>query len=485
MLNSAIRNQAHTKFQSVPSIGKEVVQNNITFFISYFCGVKIRVRDKEILNLALPSIVSNITVPLLGLVDLAIVGHIGNESYIGAIAIGTMIFNVTYWVLNFLRMGTGGLAAQSYGQNNWQECLRVLIRSLAIGLGIGFILIATGKWVGPIMMQLMNTPKTAAEAVMEYYNIVVFGAPAMLGLYSLTGWFVGMQNTRAPMLVAILQNVVNIAVSLLLVLGFEWKIEGVATGTLVAQWSGFAIAMALAWQEIRHKIPTSDRQARHVGKAITQLQAWKRFFSVNSDIFFRTLCLVAVNTAFTSAGGRQGATMLAVNTLLMTMFTLFSYVMDGFAYAGEALSGKYYGASDWHGLKDVARRLFVFGGLMTVLFTAVYAIGGRNFLVLLTDQRQVIEAAEPYLPLVWLIPLAGVTAFIMDGIFIGLTATKGMLVSSVLAAACFFAVYFLTRDSIGNSGLWLAFLLFLAMRGIVQLLWARFRITQNCVTIKD
>ena len=199
--------------------------------------------------------------------------------------------------------------------------------------------------------------------------------------------------------------------------------------------------------------------------------AWGEFFRVNKDIFLRTVCLVAVNFFFTSAGGKQGAMLLAVNTLLMTLFTLFSYLMDGFAYAGEALSGKYYGAADGEGLRIIVRRLFAFGGLMAVLFTAVYVVGGEGFLRLLTDDTAVIASARPYLFWAYLIPAAGMSAFVLDGVFIGLTATKGMLFSTAVAMATFFTVYFLFWRQLGNDALWIAFLLFLAARGAASFLW--------------
>ncbi len=303
-------------------------------------------KNKEILRLALPSIVSNITVPLLGLVDLMVVGHIGNEAYISAIAVGTMIFNVMYWLLGFLRMGTSGMTSQAFGRADDEECIGILVRSLSIGLafGLSFILAQRGLEWG--LLRLMNTPEASWDYVATYFRIVIWGAPAMLGLYGLTGWFIGMQDTRTPMVVAILQNIVNILTSLSLVFALGWGITGVATGTLLAQWVGFLVALLSAWKRVS-KI-NKARKVMSLGQStwaslthiLSVKGAWIDFFLVNKDIFLRTLCLIAVNFYFTSAGGKQGTMLLAVNTLLMTLFTIFSYVMDGFAYAGEALSGK-------------------------------------------------------------------------------------------------------------------------------------------------
>ena len=437
-------------------------------------------KNKEILRLALPSIVSNITVPLLGLVDLMVVGHIGNEAYISAIAVGTMIFNVMYWLLGFLRMGTSGMTSQAFGRADDEECIGILVRSLTIGLafGLSFILAQRGLEWG--LLCLMNTPEASWDYVATYFRIVIWGAPAMLGLYGLTGWFIGTQDTRTPMVVAILQNIVNILTSLSLVFALGWGITGVATGTLLAQWVVFLVALLSAWKRVS-KI-NKARKVTSLGQStwaslthiLSVKGAWIDFFLVNKDIFLRTLCLIAVNFYFTSAGGKQGTMLLAVNTLLMTLFTIFSYVMDGFAYAGEALSGKYYGAGDKQGLRITIRRLFAFGGLMTLMFTGLYVIGGTGFLHLLTDDAAVVEAARPYLPWACLIPVVGMTAFILDGVFIGLTDTKGMLFSTVIAMLSFFAVYLGFRGNLANEALWLAFLTFLLMRGLASMVWMRF-----------
>ena len=437
-------------------------------------------KNREILRLAIPSIISNVTVPLLGLVDLSIVGHIGNEDYISAIAVGSMIFNVMYWLLGFLRMGTSGMTSQAFGREDTMECIRILVRSLTIGLAFGLLFILTQSGLEWGLLRLMNTPEASWEYVTTYFQIVIWGAPAMLGLYSLTGWFIGMQDTRTPMVVAILQNLVNILASLSLVFVLGWGIAGVAAGTLLAQWIGFLVALLGAWKRI-HKVNClrigqglgTDSWSRLV-RVLSVKAAWINFFLVNKDIFLRTLCLIVVNFYFTSAGGKQGAMMLAVNTLLMTLFTIFSYVMDGFAYAGEALSGKYYGAGDKQGLHVTVRNLFQFGFLMAVLFMGLYMIGGTGFLHLLTDDNTVVEAARPYLPWACFIPVVGVTAFILDGVFIGLTDTKGMLFSTVMAMVLFFIVYFVFRDWLANYALWLAFLSFLLMRGAASMLWMRF-----------
>lgn len=426
--------------------------------------------DKQILRIALPSIVSNITVPLLGLVDMAIVGHMGDAVYIGAVAVGSMMFNMAYWIFGFLRMGTSGMTAQAFGQRNDEELMRLLLRSLCVALGVVLALIVLQMPLRELGLAIISPTDDVKTVARTYFNICIWGAPAVLGLNSLAGWFVGMQNTRVPMYVAILQNVVNIVGSLLFVFVFRWGIQGVALGTLLAQYVGLAAAAALWWRGF-------GRLRRYVRReGLFDRKAMMRFFSVNADIFLRTLFMVAVNLCFLSVGAAQGAVVLAVNTLLMQFFTLFSYVMDGFAFAGEALCGRAQGANDRAALLQSIVQLFGWGLALTAVYTLVYAVGGQDFLSLLTDEAAVVQASATYLPWAVFIPIAGVGAFIWDGVFIGLTATRCMLLASVVAAATFFVVERSFSALLGNHALWMAFLTYLFMRGAVQtLLFARMR----------
>lgn len=422
---------------------------------------------KQVFKLALPSIISNITVPLLGIIDLTIVGHMGDVIYIGAIAIGTMIFNVLYWLFGFLRMGTSGMTSQALGRRDLTEAMRLLVRSLTISTAIALIFIVFQLPIRWMALTIMQPTEEIAEQAAIYFSICIWGAPAMLGLYGLTGWFIGMQNTRIPMLVSIFQNIVNIVASVTFVFGFGMKIQGVALGTLTAQWTGFLLAL-YCWKRYYGRLAEYNWKD-DLFKRITMV----RFFAVNRDIFIRTLFMVGVNFFFISAGSRQGAIILSVNTLLMTLFTLFSYVMDGFAYAGEALSGKYYSAANKLAFDRVYRSLFAWGVIMSVAFTLLYAVGGNGFLLLLTDEDVVVQSAGPYFWWAVLIPLVSMSAFIYDGIFIGLTATRSMLVSSVVSALSFFALFLALQSRMGNHALWLAFIVYLGLRGGIQ--WFLYR----------
>ena len=420
------------------------------------------VRNRLILQLALPSIVSNITVPLLGLVDVAIVGHMGGAVYIGAISVGAMVFNIIYWIFGFLRMGTSGMTSQALGRRNLADVLQLLCRSVAVAIAVAMTILILQVPIKWLAFLVVNPEKEVMGLASSYFDICVWGAPAMLVLYSLSGWFVGMQNTRIPMMISIIQNVVNILASLTLVYGCGMKVEGVACGTLFAQYVGCAIAIIL-WAKVY------GRLTKHfVREGLLDFVKMLEFFKVNYHIFLRTLCLVAVNLFFLAAGARQGAVMLAVNTLLVQLYILFSYFLDGFAFAGEALCGRYHGAANSTTFKETVRLVFAWGGAIAIVFTLIYAIGGQWFLNVLTDERSVAEAAVDYLPWAVAVPLAGVAAFVWDGVFIGVTATKGMLLSSVVATIVFFSVYLIGKDAYANHALWLAFVAFLITRGIVQ-----------------
>lgn len=423
---------------------------------------QISVMNRQILHIAIPSIISNVTVPLLALVDTTIVGHLGAAAYIGAIAVGGLIFNMIYWLFNFLRMGTGGLTAQAYGAGRQDEALRVMGRSLSLAAFVGAALILLQWPLGELAFRIIDATPQVQQLAHTYYAILIWGAPAVLGLYSFTGWFLGMQNARYPMLIAIVQNVVNVVASLAFVCLLGWKVEGVAAGSLLAQYVGLGLAL---WLWVKRYRPFSHRTA---WSGLYVSERLKEFFHVNRDIFLRTLCLICVTTTFTSVGASQGDLTLAANALLMQFFMFFSYVMDGFAYAGEAIGGRCCGAHDGSGFKTLTRHLFVWGIILALGFTLVYAFGGHTILSLLTDERQVVHTAAAFLPYAVGIPFVGMSAFVFDGLFIGTTSTRLMLLSMFFAMCAFFLMLALLPE--GNVALWTAFLVYLGSRGAVQAL---------------
>ena len=421
--------------------------------------------NRKILALAVPSIITNLTTPLLGLMDVGFVGHMGSPVYIAAIAAGGTVFNMIYWLFGFLRMGSSGLTAQAFGAGDRRGELCVFWRAMTLALQAGLLLILLSFPAGRLIMRFLEIDAETSALALRYFSILIWGAPAVLATYAMTGWFLGMQNARAPMWISILINVANIAVSMWLVAGVGMKIEGVAIGTLTAQWLGFVAGMIVFWCKYRLPLPSLVE--------ITDSSGLRRFFSVNTDIFLRTLCLVAVTVWFTRAGAMQGTDMLAVNTLLMQFFMIFSFFMDGFAFSGEALVGRYTGAADLPMLHRCIKALFMWSGGIAAVFALVYWLGGSVLLSLLSGDTQIQSIALGYLHWAVLIPALSFPAFCWDGIYIGATDTRAMLAAMAGAMAVFFILYFLLSPHCGNNGLWIAFLSYLTVRGLVLTLCSR------------
>lgn len=417
-------------------------------------------RDRQILHIALPSIVSNITVPLLGLVDVAITGHLGSAAYIGAIAVGGMLFNIIYWMFAFLRMGTSGMTSQALGARNLPEVVSVLLRATMVSLLISAVMLCLQVPVRELSLAIIAPSEEVAAYTRTYFNICIWGAPAALALFALTGWCVGMQNSKIPMAVSIAQNLVNILLSLVLVYWGGMTIEGVALGTVIALYAGLLLSLLLIMRNYL-------RLKKYLRlQMVATRESLLRFFMLNKDIFLRTCCLILVHFFFISAGAKLGDAELAVNTILMQLFMLYSYIMDGFAFAGEAMVGKAIGAQARGIYDDTVKRLFRWGWLLAALFTVAYFLFGEAYISVLTDNAEVVASAREYQPWTLLFPVCGVAAFIWDGVYIGATATKGMLVSMASGTAVFFLLYLLLVPSWGNHGLWVAFVCYLAVRGI-------------------
>ena len=430
--------------------------------------------NKRILGLALPNIITNITVPLLGMVDMAIVGHL-SSAHIGAITIGTSIFNLIYWNFGFLRMGTSGFTAQAYGAHRWDEAVKILIRACAIALAIALLLIILQWPVSRLALLIFEGSHEVLRLALVYFFIRIWAAPATLGLYAIKGWFIGMQDSKTPMWIAIFLNCVNIATSLLFVLVLHWDIAGVALGTVIANYSGLALGLFF----LRKKLLHSSFIIHH--STLREALRWRdmrRFFKVNGDIFLRTVCLSAVFTFITAASGRISDQVLAIDALLLQFFTLFSYIMDGFAYAGESLVGRYIGARQLRNLHSAVRLLLLWGLILTAVFTLLYALFSQQFLHIFTSDLSLIAAAGDYLFWVLVTPLCGFAAFLFDGIFIGATASRTMRNAMFIATAAFFLLYFglkallIQHSSLSthhwNNILWLSFMVYLTLRGLLQ-----------------
>ncbi|MFC2101842.1 MATE family efflux transporter [Bacteroidota bacterium] len=417
--------------------------------------------NRKILLLAVPNIVTNITIPLLGMVDLGLMGHLESAIYIGAIALGSMIFNFLFWGFGFLRMGTSGFTAQAFGSRDLQEATRVMVRAVVVALGGGILMILLQVPITKLAFFLIGGSPEVEMLAREYFYIRIYAAPATLVMYAITGWFIGMQNARTPMILAISINVMNILFSLSFIYLLGMKSDGIALANVLSQCSGILLTLFFLRGYLKKlKKYISFREAMN-WKAI------KPFVSVNKDIFIRTLCLIFVLSFFTTESAKTGDTILAVNTLLFQFFYFFSYFIDGYAYAAEALTGRYIGARDRVQLKRAIRLLFFWGLSISATFTVIYGFGGEFILRLLTDNSAVIQESQPYLFWVFLIPFVAFAAFLWDGIYVGATASVPMRNSMVIITlVVFLPAYYILREPMGNNGLWLATMIWLAARGI-------------------
>ena len=411
-------------------------------------------------RIAAPMILSNVSVPLLGMVDTGVTGHLESPVYLGAVAIGAMIFSFLYTGVNFLRMGTTGIAAQSFGTND-NDGLRVSLgQALIVALLIAFSLIALQVPLGNIAMHLLGPDAATQVHTLEYFSIRIWSAPGTLANFALIGWFIGLQNARVPLLIFLTINITNIVLDLVFVLGFGMKVDGVALASVFAEYSGLAVGGAFAFSALRR------REGHWPLARLVNVSAYKAFFSVNANLFIRTMALMFTLGFVTAQGARLGGLVLAANAVLMNFQNLTSFGLDGMAHAAEALVGKAVGQKRRDVLEESVRLTLKWSLIFSMGFTAVYLLAGPSIIGILTDLPDVREAAIRYLP--WMIasPLVSVWCFLYDGVYVGATRAKEMRNIMVFSTLFVFlpAWYFL--QPLGNDGLWLAFLLFMASRGI-------------------
>jgi len=419
--------------------------------------------NNKIFKIALPNIISNITIPLLGLVDLALMGHLGKLDFIGAIALSGMIFNLLYWSFSFLKMGTSGLTAQAYGARNLESTILNLSRSLYVAIIGSLIIIVLQKPIEIISFYFINADNGVEEIAKSYFYIRIWAAPASISLFAISGWFIGMQNAKTPMIIAITGNILNIIFSSIFVYYFHMQERGVALGTLIAQYISLAIAIVF----LRKYYSKLFKYWSY--KAMIKLSEIKKFFTVNKDIFIRTLCIIFVFTFFTSQSASTNKSILAVNSLLLQFIFIFSYFIDGFAHAAEALVGKYIGSGEKHKLKKLIKILFLWAFGLSTCFSLVYKIAYIDILKALTNDISIINLAKEYILWIIFMPLASFASYIFDGIYIGATASinmrKTMLMATILI---FIPTYYIFKNQIGNHALWLAMFSFMFGRGLFQ-----------------
>ena len=417
-------------------------------------------QNRDVWRIAAPLILSNVSVPLLGMVDTGVVGHLESSVYLGAVAVGAMIFSFLYTGVNFLRMGTTGIAAQSFGAND-NDGLRVALgQALIVALLIALTLIVLQQPIGSLSMHLLGPdPETRAFAL-EYFSIRIWSAPGTLANYALIGWFIGLSNARVPLLIFLTINITNIVLDLLFVVVLGMKVDGVALASVFAEYAGLLVGASFALSTLR-------KHSGHwpVPKFIN-LSAYRAFFAVNANLFIRTMALMFTLGFVTAQGARLGGLVLAANAVLMNFQNLTSFGLDGVAHAAEALVGKAVGQKRRDALEQAVRLTLKWSLYFAVGFTLAYVLVGGLIINILTDLPDVREAARRYLP--WMIasPLISVWCFLYDGVFVGATRARAMRDIMLVSTLVIFLPAWYLLQPLGNHGLWLAFLLFMASRGI-------------------
>lgn len=453
---------------------EQLTKNNITngYLLHKYSTkfVSLKKKDglnKQILRLAIPNIVSNLSVPLLGAVDTAVVGHLDEVFYLGAIAVGSIIFDFIFWGFGFLRMGTTGLVAQAFGAGNIKETHILLLRVGVVALAASVFILLLQVPIAKISLVLINASPEVEAYTLLYFKIRIFAAPATLLLFGLNGWFLGMQNARYPMYVTILLNLLNIVLNLIFVLRFDMNVAGVAWGSLISSYLALIFGLCL------YKYRYADVPLSLSLKELIDPAELSRFFSVNRDIFIRTLCLIFSYAFFVAKSAEAGDTILAANTILLQLWYISAYGTDGFAFAAESLVGRFYGAKNREKLTQAVKYCMLWGLGIGIFGTAVYALAGEQLISIFTDKQTVLATAS--VVLIWTIfaPFINSVCFIWDGIYIGATSTQAMRNSMLIATILFFVpVYYLLEPSIGVHAVWAAMVVFMAIRGIALTLMA-------------
>lgn len=422
--------------------------------------------NRRILKLAIPSIFANITVPLVGMVDIAISGRLGDVAAIGAIAVGSMLFDLLYWNFGFLRVGTGGLTAQAIGRRSLRDAMKYFTQGISTALVSALFLIAIQWLFVEAAFTFIDCTPDVEQLSRKYFFIRIWGAPATLSLFVFKGWFIGMQNTVSPMAVDIFVNVINLVASFVLGLHTPMGFVGIAWGTVIAQYSGLILAVVLMliyYRKLFKYVNIRDD---------IRFRYMKAFYVLNVNLFFRSLCFMLIYCGFTSIAAKYGDTELAVSSIIMKLLMLYSYFLDGFAYAGEALTGKYIGANDRVALGKAVKYLFGWTALLVVISTAAYWVGGEWMISLMTTQQSVIEASSPYIIWLILMPLFSCAAFMWDGIYIGATASVAIRNCMIWACVAFYITYFALKTSMGMQALYCAYFAHIIVRAAYMTLFA-------------
>ncbi|WP_309044130.1 MATE family efflux transporter [Marinobacter sediminicola] len=418
---------------------------------------KLSVTDRRLWALAWPLMLTNLTVPLLGLVDTAVLGHLESPEYLGAVAVGANLFTILYWTFGFMRMGTTGLAAQAWGKRDSFSQVALLLRSVMLAVGIGLLLILCHQPLIRIGLTLMNASPEVTELAAEYAAIRIWSAPAVLCQYTLVGWLIGTQYARGPMIMLIVANGLNIVLDVFFVTVLGWNSRGVAIATVIAEYGAAIIGFVIVLQ----RMPDGQRLSREL---FGSLKDYLAILQVNRYIMVRTIALLLVLAFFTAQGARQGDTILAANAVLITFLLLISNALDGFANAAEALIGEAVGRNSKRRIMVVFRCALRWSLWGSLLLTVLFVLGGRSLIALLTGIEEVRTTAWQYLPWLWLLPLTSVWGFLFDGVFIGATRTRDMQNTMLFSALGVFAPVWWLTTGWGNHGLWFSLICLMLAR---------------------
>jgi len=417
--------------------------------------------NRQILRLAIPNVISNITIPVVGIIDIALVGRLGSPAYMGGVGFGTMVFILVYTGLAFLRMGTTGLTAQAYGASDYRESASVLLRALSFSVLAGLILIALQVPLGKLLITKLDGSKEALGYALEYFNTRIYAAPATLVVFVFIGWFIGMQNAKIPMIITIIISISNAILSSVFVLVFDLEIRGVALGTVISQYIGLIFCLLFYYRKFKRityffKI-----------KSVLNFAAVKRFITVSRDIFIRSLLLTGSFFLFNAVSASLGNNVLAINSVMLQFLWFFAHVIDGFSYAGGTLAGRYKGAKNQLLLNKSVKKSYSFALYISIGFTVFYMLLTKPLFSILTDNIEVINMSQNFAPWVWILPLASFTAFIYDGIYIGVTATTTLRnVMLVIIVCLFIPSLYIFKYYGANHGMWLALIVMLIGRGV-------------------
>jgi MATE family multidrug resistance protein len=424
--------------------------------------------QRAIWAIALPMIISNLSVPLVGLVDTAVMGHQNQPEYLAAVTIGATVFSFIFMGLNFIRMGTTGVAAQAIGRGDGTALRTVLGQALLLAATLGALLIVLQGPLAQLALTAIAPEIEVGEFAQIYIGTRIWGAVATLGNFALIGWFLGAQNARAPLFIMLTTNIANIGLDLLFVVGLDMNIAGVALASVLGETGGFAVGLLMVARELSKHPGSWSRQA------IVDWAGVAKLARINTNIFIRTLALMFTFGFMTAWGARLGTTVLAVNGVLMNFQHLMSYGLDGLAHAAEALVGKAVGAGQRPAVRAAVRGTLAWSVLFGFGFTAVFALTGTGIVAALTNLDSVRQAAEGYLPWLILLPLVSLWSFAYDGIFIGATRAKEMRNAMMFSTVAVFLPACYLFSPLGNHGLWLAFTLFMLSRAITMAwLWRR------------